>query len=493
MTAKTLSKKVEFGDFQTPPALAAAVCRQLYQSGVRPAAVLEPTCGVGGFLVAAADRFGPGAALRGYEIDPAHARRAAAAAARCGNASSVAAADFFETDWGAVVAGLPEPFLILGNPPWVTNSALAAGGGRNVPQKFNADRLRGIEAITGRANFDICESVLRRLLGAAHRRRGTLAMLCKSAVARKALAFAWAHDLQIGEAALHRLDAVRHFGASVDAVLLTVRFGAGPGRAEAAVYENIGDSIPERRIGWADGRLVADAAAYERCAGVRGGDVPWRSGVKHDAARVMELTPDGGTGDSYRNGFGDRVELEPEHLFPMCKSSDVAAGRGPSRFMLVPQRHTGEDTAAVARRAPKTWAYLNRHADRLAARRSSIYRGRPPFSVFGVGDYTFTPWKVAVSGFYKSPRFRVAGPADGKPVVFDDTVYFLPFEAEAEARGAAEALQSPAARDYFAAHLFPDAKRPLTAGLLRGLDLRRLGVRGLPAPPGRGQRRLWGE
>ena len=479
----TAAAKREFGDFQTPPGLAAAVCRHLHEIGVRPAAVLEPTCGVGRFLAAAADRFGPAAGLYGYEINPDHARRAAAIAG-----AETTRADFFETDWLAVVRRLPEPFLILGNPPWVTTAALTVGGGRNAPAKINADGLRGIDAITGRANFDICEFMLRRLFEAADGRTGTLAMLCKSAVARKALAFAWKAGMGVRDGTLHGVDAARHFGASVDAALLTVQFDPAGGPAEAAVFPQIGGREPSRRVAWVDGELVADAAAHERSAGVRGGDVPWRSGVKHDASKIMELTPDGG---AHRNGLGERVEIEDDYLFPMMKSSDVAAGRAPRRAMLVTQRRTGDATDAIARTAPDTWAYLTRHAGRLAARRSSIYRNRPPFSVFGVGDYTFAPWKVAVSGFYKTPEFRAVGPVGGRPVVFDDTVYFLPFREEAHARAATDALRSRVARDYFCAHFFPDAKRPLTASLLRGLDLARLGVEGLPTRAARGQRSLW--
>jgi len=42
-----------------------------------------------------------------------------------------------------------------------------------------------------------------------------------------------------------------------------------------------------------------------------------------------------------------------------------------------------------------------------------IYCGKPRFFIFGVGDYTFTPWKVAVSSFYKIPHFIKVGPMDG--------------------------------------------------------------------------------
>ena len=49
--------KIEFGDFQTPAALAVEVCALLKRLGVEPDSVIEPTCGTGAFLVAAADMF----------------------------------------------------------------------------------------------------------------------------------------------------------------------------------------------------------------------------------------------------------------------------------------------------------------------------------------------------------------------------------------------------------------------------------------------------
>ena len=34
--------------------------------------------------------------------------------------------------------------------------------------------------------------------------------------------------------------------------------------------------------------------------------------------------------------------------------------------------------------------------------------------------YTFEPWRVAISGFYKKLNFRVVGSFEGKPIVLDD-------------------------------------------------------------------------
>ncbi len=165
----------------------------------------------------------------------------------------------------------------------------------------------------------------------------------------------------------------------------------------------------------------------------------------------------------------------------MLKSSELVQSLArPSRFMLVTQRSVGDDTAQIKTAAPKTWNYLELHARRLDARASAIYKNRPRFSVFGVGKYAFAPWKVAISGFYKQLRFRVIGPVNGKPVVFDDTCYFLPCWTEADARNLREMLQSDIATRYFGAFVFWDAKRPITAGLLGSLNLnalaRQLGV-----------------
>ena len=91
--------------------------------------------------------------------------------------------------------------------------------------------------------------------------------------------------------------------------------------------------------------------------------------------------------------------------------------------------------------------------------------------MFGVGPYAFSPWKVAISGFYKNLRFRSVGPADSRPAVFDDTCYFLPCQSEDEARELLKLLNSQAARGFFDSVVFWDAKRPITADVLGILNL----------------------
>ena len=471
-------KKVEYGDFQTPSALARDVCRTLAKLGVRPATRLEPTCGRGSLLEAAAETFGDTDQIVGFDVNPDYVAWTRRQLQRFQPAKNVLveSSDFFETDWLERLERLSDPLLLIGNPPWVTNSVLGGLGSTNLPEKKNSHGLRGMEALTGKSNFDISEWMLLRMVEWMRGRDATLAMLCKTAVARKILHRGWSSGAAWSATSLYGIDALLHFEASVDACLLVIRSTADGKSAEptAAIFETLDSKKPSTAIGLRDGSLVADVTAYERHRHLAGRcPIVWRSGVKHDCSKVLELRREG---DRFRNGLGELVSLEPQFVFPMLKSSDIAQGKTmTNRWMLVTQRSTGEDTSEIERSAPQTWDYLSRHAELLDRRGSSIYRGRPRFSVFGVGDYTFTPWKVAISGFYKRLTFQLIGPANGQPVVLDDTCYCLPCHSEEQARVFSEMLNSEVAQEFLSAFVFWDSKRPITIDLLQRLDLAKLG------------------
>ena len=476
-SCKSMSNKpravVEYGDFQTPLALAREVCALLRRRGVAPSSVLEPTCGKGHFLAAAGETFGEVRELFGLDINAAHVDAARTLlTGMSGHAEvRVVQGDFFATDWEAILTSLPEPLLIVGNLPWVTNAELGVVGSDNLPIKTNSGNQRGLDAMTGKSNFDISEWMLNRMLDWVRMHETTLAILCKSMVARKVLARAWRHGTSFGTAEMFTINAAAHFGVSVDACLLVVAAPSTTGKLTCDVYESLERDAASRSIGFHSGLLIANMDAFDRCSHLIGGERSrWRSGIKHDCARVMELAEDGGR---FSNGLGETVEIEPDCLYPMLKSSDVANGRVeiPRRWMLVTQRHTGDRTETLAVRCPRTWSYLSRHADLLNARASSIYRDRPPFAIFGVGEYSFSPWKIVISGLYKNLRFKVVGPFGGKPIVVDDTCYFYPCNSEDEAVDVCRMLNSPVAQDFFSAFVFWDAKRPVNADLLRLLDV----------------------
>ncbi|HEY85048.1 MAG TPA: SAM-dependent DNA methyltransferase, partial [Chloroflexi bacterium] len=113
----------------------------------------------------------------------------------------------------------------------------------------------------------------------------------------------------------------------------------------------------------------------------------------------------------------------------------------------------------------------NDHQTFFDRRKSSIYKNKPGFSIFGVGDYSFAPWKVAISGFYKKLGFVVVGPHKDKPVILDDTCYFIPCKSKNEADLLADLLNSPVSKEFFGSFIFWDAKRPITANILGNLDI----------------------
>ena len=463
----------EFGDFQTPTQLARKACLLLSKQGLTPASVVEPTCGVGNFLVAALETFSGIKNTVGIDVNSQHINRARVAVEAVGNGSEIdiRQGNFFTTDWRCLVESLPEPLLIIGNPPWVTNAALGSIGSSNAPQKSNFQKYRGLDAITGKSNFDISEAMLLETLGWMAGKRATMAMLCKTAVARKVLTHAWKNEYRLAAADIYRIDAMAQFGAATDACLLVVTASSAKTNFDCRVHDSLDESSVSSVLRYSDGRLLADAAAYETWKHLEGnGWYKWRSGIKHDCAKVMELRKLNG---KYQNGLSEIVSLESDYLYPMLKSSDIANSPNPhpSRFMVVPQTFLGEDTGLIKEHAPKTWEYLESHADFLERRASSIYRNRPPFSIFGVGEYSFAPWKVAISGFYKSLHFRVVCPSAGKPVVLDDTCYFIACQTQEEAACIAEMLNNEVAQKFFSAFIFWDAKRPVTIELLQRLDL----------------------
>ncbi|HMF32500.1 MAG TPA: methyltransferase, partial [Candidatus Lokiarchaeia archaeon] len=201
----------------------------------------------------------------------------------------------------------------------------------------------------------------------------------------------------------------------------------------------------------------------------------WRQGLKHDAAKVMVLDPI--SNSMFINGLGEQVELEQDLLFPFVKGSALARTRvlqdSPKRVIMT-QTKLGEDTTAIADSSPLLWDYLVSHGKILDARKSSMYFGKPRFSIFGVGPYAFLPYKVGIASFYKVPAFTLVLPDHGKPTMLDDTSYFLGFEELMPAFFTWVALNLPQVQVFLQAIAFIDAKRPYTKDILMRLDLDQL-------------------
>ena len=474
----------QWGDFQTPAELAHEICRYLFSVGCRPRIVVEPTCGEGQFIRAAGRCFPEAQRVYGLEIQAAYVARARQVAGEepFSAEMEIHQGDFFQhvfPDW--IAQDTSGEILVLGNPPWVTNAELTTLDSTNLPAKTNVKQHAGLAALTGKSNFDISEAIIMKLLATFGRHRGYLALLCKNAVIRTLLEDLPRQNAAVADIRAISIDAARHFGATVDASLLFLRLGAQAPEYTCTVYGSLANPVRQSAFGWTGEKFVADLGVYSRWRYLDGvSPFTWRQGLKHDCARVMELTGDAGR---YRNGLGEEVDLEPDSVYPLLKSSDLQATKEPRLRVPVTQHKIGEDTAWIEHRFPKLWGYLQRHRAAFDARRSSIYRGKSPYAIFGIGEYSFAPHKVAVSGMYKAATFRLVEPVNGQPVMLDDTCYFLGFDSYDQAAATCAALSSEPAQGFLQSVVFRDAKRPYTKDVLMRLDLTKVAIDGLP-PPG---------
>ncbi len=164
-----ISLNIEFGDFQTPPALVDAILDCLSSSGNDWSRVLEPTCGRGNFIEGLLKQAKPPCEIQAIEIQEAHLD----IAKRIAEQSLVVRvviqkANLFDLNLHQDLQwSITGPLLVVGNPPWVTNSELGILGSENLPQKKNIKGLRGIEARTGESNFDITEYIWLKLIKAS--------------------------------------------------------------------------------------------------------------------------------------------------------------------------------------------------------------------------------------------------------------------------------------------------------------------------------------
>ena len=466
----------ELGDFQTPIELAIECAEVLSRFKLAYGRILEPTCGRGSFLLAATEVFEQPLDLLGVEIQPDHAeeaRRLISQSARADVTWRVHVGDIFDYNLKNLEWNSTGPLLILGNPPWVTSSDLGAMDAVNVPEKSNFRSMRGIEALTGESNFDVAEYIWIRLLLELRSSNPTIAMLSKTSVARRILGIAAQLGLPVAESMMWRIDAKAAFDAAVDACFFAIRLEKSEANYHCQVFESLHTREPATTMGIVNGTLVADVtshAASQRFDGTS--PVEWRQGIKHDLTAVMELRES--IDHVLYNGLDEAVQIEPEWVYPLLKGSDVNSGRKPSKKVIVTQRSLSDSPQSLQYTAPLLWRYLQSHSDRFSARKSSIYSNRSVFAMFGVGTYTFTSWKVAVSGLYKIPRFQLVGPINGRPVLLDDTCYFLPCSTIGDAAVIFCTLNSNTVARLLRSLMFVDAKRPVTKKLLQRIDLRQV-------------------
>lgn len=476
--AKSLDKW-EFGDFQTPDRLAKNATQILVKNHrISPDVIIEPTCGKGSFIRASLGEF-KDSRVMGFDINETYIKEAKNSISRYPNSenATVHQTDFFKMNWDAFINDLSGYILVIGNPPWVTSSELSFLNSNNIPAKSNFQNRRGIEAITGSSNFDISEWMLLKYAEWLSKREGTIALLCKYSVARKVIRQLRKKSKNRFSISIYLIDAKAFFGASVEACFFVLSTDSHT-KSDCKVYKNLESNQIQYIIGERDGLIIKDTNKYEKWRHLLGQESKyiWRSGVKHDCSKVMELEPveDG----LFINGMRKKHFLEEKYLYPLLKSSDIGNGRTENcrKLVLITQKSVGDDTSIIQNEAPNTWQYLLEYDEFLKNRRSSVYKNKPAYSIFGIGSYSFKKWKIAISGLYKKLNFCLVKPVHDKPKMLDDTVNFLSFDTEEEANFILSLIISEPSLEFLDSMIFWDEKRPITIDILRRLSLRSVAI-----------------
>lgn len=471
--------RAEYGDFQTNSDLANKVTLHLSSKTISPEVVIEPTCGKGNFIIASLRNFKSIKNIFGVEIYKPYVWETKFNIADffLSNPNSnkpeisIVHCNVFDFDFKEIAKKhSTNDILVIGNPPWVTNSKLGSLNSTNLPKKTNFKNHSGLDAMTGKGNFDIAEFITLTMIETFQNMNGNLLLLVKNSVIKNIVSDQNKNCYKISAIEKHCIDSKKEFNVSVEAALFYCKLNSLP-TFECTEFDFYNNLKSQLKFGWLNDKFVSNIDTYIHTKEIDG-ECPfvWRQGLKHDCSTVMELDKVNG---HYVNGLNEEVKLEDGLVYGILKSSDLknTVINQTRKFTIVTQKKVGQETKYIKTEYPKTYQYLTEHQANFDARKSSIYNNKPLFSIFGIGDYSFKPFKVAISGLYKTFHFTLILPQDNKPVMLDDTCYLIGFDKIEFAVYALILLNSNTTVQFLQSVTFPDAKRTFTKDVLMRIDL----------------------
>jgi len=320
--------RAEYGDFQTNRKLSNIICNLVTKQDASPEIIIEPTCGQGNFIISCLNTFENIKFIYGVEVYKPYVWETKFAILDYflsnpnDNIPEINIYHFnvFDFDFNEIYhKHKNQKILIIGNPPWVTNSKLSSLRSDNLPIKSNFKKHHGFDAITGKGNFDIAESVSIKLLSIFTKLNGNFAFLVKNSVAKNILLEQNKTRYQISSIKQFDIDAKKEFNVSVNACLFLCSLNNKP---DVTIAEyNFYTRKLIREYGWVNNKFVADIDLYLKSENIDGKfPFVWRQGVKHDASKIMELENVNG---HYLNNNKETVEIEKDLVYALLKSSDL--------------------------------------------------------------------------------------------------------------------------------------------------------------------------
>ncbi len=477
-------KEEDLGDFQTPLRLTEKICNYFLNIGFIPEAILEPTCGTGNFILSVIKHFPSIKYIYCVEIQPNYEWLFKLNVLKLSFQQHLNPIIEFHRDnifthnfsniFLKFLHKNKKKFLILGNPPWITNTELSNLDSNNLPDKSNIKKVKGIEAITGSSNFDITEFIISKIIQKFSFREGIIAILCKTTVIKNLVRDMDKLGLKLDDIQSLIINSKKEFNIAADSALFFAKFGSSKSNfcTVTSLYET--NNII-KKFGWFKNKFVSNIDIYKKYNDLDGKSIfEWRQGVKHDAVNVMvlKLNEDG----SYINGFNETIDIEDNLLYPFIKGADLRnlITKDTLNWIIIPQTSLNQDTSYIEKKYPKIWDYLNLHSEKLDGRKSKIYQNKHKFSIFGIGEYSFKPYKIGIAGFYKSPVFSLLCPINDKPVMVDDTSYQISFNDFNTTFFTWIILNLDAVKNFLSSIVFIDSKRPFTKKVLMRIDILKL-------------------
>jgi len=476
--------RAEYGDFQTNIDLAVNVAKFLKYNSVNPKIILEPTCGKGNFIVASLSTFKRIEKVYAVEIYKPYVWETKFNILQffIDNPSArkpeilISHFNVFDFDFTEISKESSRgEILIIGNPPWVTNSKLSSLESANLPTKSNFKKHNGFDAITGKGNFDIGEYITLMIFDAFQNSNGYFAFLVKNSVIKNVVFDQRQRSYNISDLQKLSIDSKKEFNVSVEASLLLCKLKQTP-EFICNEYNLYNPSKLLNIFGWVNDKFVSSISLYQHSNDIDGiCPFEWRQGIKHDLSSYMEFERVNG---HFINGLQQEIFLEEDLVYGILKSSDLKQDviDKTRKFTIITQKKIGQDTAFIKKELPKTYNYLHKNKLQFDLRKSSIYKGKPDYSIFGIGDYSFKPFKVTISGLYKKYIFNLVIPQNGKPIMLDDTCYLLGFDQLEFAAYTLILLNSDKTKKFLKAITFTDAKRTFTKDILMRIDLMKLAM-----------------
>ena len=162
------------------------------------------------------------------------------------------------------------------------------------------------------------------------------------------------------------------------------------------------------------------------------------------------------------------MAIEPDFVFPLLRGRDVKRWKAlPTYQVIVPQDPNtpakGFAEAEMQSHFPKTFNYFKQFEEPL--RKRKVFKlffdvkTAPFYSVYAVGPYTFSPFKVVWREVSNNLDAAVCGTHDSRIIVPDHTLVYISCESEEEAHFVSALMNSSPAnfivRGYVALHPSP--------------------------------------